>query len=222
MIVRSITAFTMMALLLACQSCSSATQSQPLVNRMMNGNRICVEVPNPNRIVGVPTWNTPIGFNFNWYDNQSSTPVKIESVSLISPHNLILHRAISYRGTLESPNMSGYAWNLLRKGATASDWAHRQGIPGAVIPPQTAHDISLRPNEPAYSIVLDVSSKTAAGGYAIGQKVTYSQGENQYTIRSYTGYAMAPPGPRGAKCDAYEKAIAAGQRPFSASWQHGS
>jgi len=64
----------------------------------------------------------------------------------------------------------------------------------------------------AHEVVLDVSAKTPAGGYAIGQQVTYRQGNAQYTIRSYTGYAIGPPGPGGPKCQAQENAI-------TAAWQ---
>lgn len=213
-------AFAGVALLLACEACSSATP--PLASRMVNGNKICVEAPNTTKASGVPTWNTPVGFAFNWYDNMSSAPVEIKSVSLISPHNLILHGALTYRGTLGNPNTSGNAWKLMYKGATPSEWKHRQTVPGAVISPLTSREASLKSYAPAYSMILDVSAKTPAGGYALGQQVKYEQGGNQYTLRSYTGYAVAPPAPRGGpNCEAFENDISAAWKPISASWnQH--
>jgi hypothetical protein len=89
-------------------------------------------------------------------------------------------------------------------------WARRQSVPGAVIPPQTSTIGTPGPNaRDTYEVVLDISAKTPSGGWAIGQQVTYRQGNAQYTIRSYTGYAIGPPGPDGPKCQTQQNAIKA-------------
>jgi hypothetical protein len=85
--------------------------------------------------------------------------------------------------------------------------------PGAVIPPQKSTIGTPVPRaRDKYEIVLDITAKTSAGGYAIGQQLKYRQGSAQYTIRSYNGYAIAPPGPEGPKCQSQENAIAAAWR----------
>jgi hypothetical protein len=95
--------------------------------------------------------------------------------------------------------------------ANPSAWAHRQSVPGAVIGPQISTIGTPGPDaRDTYAVVIDISAKTPAGGYAIGQQVTYRQGNAQYTIRSYTGYVITPPGPDfWPKCQARENAIAA-------------
>jgi hypothetical protein len=97
--------------------------------------------------------------------------------------------------------------------ANPSLWARRQSIPGAVIPPQTSTISAPGPNaRDEYQVALDISAKTPEGGYAIGHQITYRQGNTQYTIRTYTGYAIGPPGTDGPKCQAQENAIAAAWR----------
>ncbi|MCW2932226.1 MAG: hypothetical protein JWM19_3188 [Actinomycetia bacterium] len=80
-------------------------------------------------------------------------------------------------------------------------------------PPQTSTISAPGPHaRDEYQVALDISAKTPAGGYAIGHQITYRQGSTQYTIRTYTGYAIGPPGPDGPKCQAQENAIAAAWR----------
>lgn len=55
--------------------------------------------------------------------------------------------------------------------------------------------------------MLDITAKTPKSGWAIGQQVTYRQGGVQYTVRSYSGYALAPPAPSDAPCQAQLRAI---------------
>jgi hypothetical protein len=194
-------------LLAACSSGSGGSAGQPLVDPVIQeGEQVCASAPNV-AADDTPAWNSPVGFALNWYYNASASPVEVESVTLIDPHNLILHQAVVYEAKREQHQLIQVdGWPLISKNSDPSAWAQRQGIPGAVISPDppnpgpTGHD--------AYEVVLDISAKTPAGGYATGQQVTYRQGSAQYTIRSYAGYAISPPGPDGGtRCTALSNAI---------------
>ena len=197
-------------LLAACSAAGSA--GQPLaVGVVQEGVKACAEAHNMAPSVGVPAWDSPMSWAFDWYYNQSMSPVEIESVSLMDPHGLILHGAIVYEMPhSENPIIQVDGWALLAKHANPSVWARRQNIPGAVIPAETSTIAAPGPHaRDEYEVVLDISAKTPDGGWAIGQQVTYRQGNTQYTIRSYTGYAIGPPGPDGPKCQAQTAAISA-------------
>ena len=158
--------------------------------------------------VGVTAWNSPIGYSITWYYNASAAPLEIESVALIDPHGLVLHGAIAYEmRQSEHPLINTAGWQLMGHGADPDAWAHRQRIPGAVIPPETGTPASNARD--LYVVVPDISAATPAGGWAIGLQVTYRQGGTQYTFLSYEGYAIGPPGPNGARCQAQQDAIEA-------------
>ena len=191
-------------LLAACSAGSSA--GQPLISgTQQKGVLDCAPAPNPAPSAGTPAWNSPTGFAYDWYFNASALPVEIESVSLIGNHNLVLHGAVVYRGPHDIITSDG--WPVMGRNANPSAWAQRQNVPGAVIPPQPSTNGAPDPDEPEYAVIIDVSAKTPAGGYAIGQQVTYKQGNSHYTIRTYTGYAIVPLGRNGPDCDAADKAI---------------
>jgi hypothetical protein len=199
------------ALLLA--ACSAGSAGQPLVAATTKGAQACVPAPGLP-VNDVPAWNSPVGFALDWYYNASASPVEIESVSLIAPRNLVLRQATAYEAKREQHQLIlADGWPLISTNSAPGAWAHRQGVPGAVVSPDppgagpTTHD--------ACEVVLDISARTPAGGYAIGQQVTYRQGNAQYTIRSYSGYAISPPGPGGrdgTRRSAFQKAV-------SAAWQ---
>jgi hypothetical protein len=166
-------------------------------------------MPAPNPGASIPAWNSPVGFSLDWYENTSSAPVTIESVSLIDPHNLVLRGAVIYQGTSRKHSVDlSDGWKLMGRYADPNAWAHRQGVPGAVIPAQTSQKGTTATDPPEYDVILDISAKTPAGGYASGQQVTYKQGNNQYTIRTYSGYAISPPEPNGdTRCHAMLNAV---------------
>ena len=202
-------------LLVGCSAGGSA--DEPLVvGVVQKGVQACAEAPNLAPSVKVAAWNSPIGWAFDWYYNQSTLPVEIESVSLIDSHNLMLHKAIVYEMRYsEHPLVQVDGWSLIDTNADPSAWAQRQRVPGAVIPPQSsAVGIPGPRARDVYEVVLNISAKSPAGGYAIGQQVTYRQGSAQYMIRSYTGYAIGPPTPEGPRCQAQKDAI-------TAAWQNG-
>jgi hypothetical protein len=202
-------------LLTACSAFSSG--GQPLVmGTTQKGVEACAEAPNRYPSAGIPAWNSGVDYAFNWYYNSSAAPITIESVSLIDDHNLILHGAIVYEMPhSENPLGAVFGWSVFSHYASPVLWARRQGIPGAVIPPQTSTISAPGPGaRDEYQVVLDISAETPAGGYAIGDQITYRQGGTQYTMRSYSGYAIGPPGGSGGpKCDAQENAI-------NAAWQN--
>jgi hypothetical protein len=198
------------SVVLLTSACSTGGGAGPLVTENNEAAQACVPAPNSYRSDDIPAWNSPVAFALVWYYNASASPVVVESVSLIDAHNLVLHKSVVYEAEHEQHQLiPAVGWPAISQGSDPAAWAHRQGVPGAVIRPDrpnagvTTHD--------AYEVVLDVSAKTRAGGYAIGQQVTYRQGNAQYTIRCYMGYVISPPGgPEGGlRCSAFEKAISA-------------
>ena len=197
-------------LLAGCSANSSA--GRPLASgTLQKGEEGCSEAPNTDPSAGVPAWNSQIGWAIASYYNTSASPAELESVSLIDAHGLILHTAFVYEMRhSENPLILADGWGKMSQSADPGMWARRQSVPGAVIPPETSTVGTPGPNaRDEYEVVLDISAKTPAGGWAIGQQVTYRQGNAQYTIRSYAGYAIGPPGPDGPKCQTQENAIAA-------------
>jgi len=213
--IRHLAALVLMATVPLTAGCSAVGRTQPLqMGTVQKGAKACAEAPNIAPSSKIPAWNSPAGYALNWYYNSSASPVEMESVSLIDAHNLILDGTIVYEMPhSENPLVQAGGWPTFPEYANPVLWARRQSIPGAVIPPQTS-TISV-PGPKArdeYQFALEITAKTPAGGYAIGDQITYRQGNSQYTIRSYTGYAIGPPGPDGPKCQAQENAI-------EAAWQ---
>jgi hypothetical protein len=212
LMLRYSTAAALAATALPLAACAVGSAGQPLATQnIQEGVKACAEAPNTAASADIPAWNSPIGWSFDWYYNQSASPVEIESVSLIDSHNLVLHKVIVYEMRhSENALIQTDGWPGMGEGADPVAWAHRQGVPGAVIPAQTSTANSGPNARNTYAVVLDISAKTPAGGYAIGQQVTYKQGNSQYTIRVYTGYAIGPPAPNDAPvCQAQENAITA-------------
>lgn len=214
--IRYSAALALVATALLTAACSAGgSAGQPLaMGTVQKGAKACAEAPNRYPATRIPAWNSPVGYALDWYYNTSASPVEIESVSLIDAHNLILHGAIVYEMPhSENPLVQAGGWVTFPEYANPILWARRQSIPGAVIPPQTSTISVPGPDaRDEYQVALDISAETPAGGYAIGHQITYKQGSTQYTIRSYTGYAIGPPGADGPKCQAQENAIAAAWR----------
>ena len=205
------------ALLLCGCSAADSSAGQPLASaNVQKGEKGCEEAPNTAPSAGIPAWNSQTGWAINWFYNTSASPVKLESVSLIDSHGLILHKNVfvyEMRHS-ENPLILADGWGKMSLGANPAMWARRQSVFGAVIAPQVSTVGTPGPNaRDTYEVVLDISAKTPAGGYAIGLQVTYREGNAQYTIRTYQGIAIGPPGPDGPKCQAQENAI-------DAAWSH--
>jgi hypothetical protein len=189
-------------------ACSAGGGAGPLVTGSNKASKACTPAPNKSAADAIPSWNSPVGFTDALYYNSSASPVTVESVSLIGAHNLILHKAIVYqtrRGQDQLTPVNG--WPAISLGSDRVSWARRQPVPGAVIDPDPPNAGDASHND--YQIAVEVTAKTPAGGYAIGQEVTYRQGNAEYTIRNYSGYAISPPGGpmAGTRCQAYWNAI---------------
>jgi hypothetical protein len=194
-------------------ACSSGSAGAgPLVTDVQQKGFIsCIPAPGyPS--TGVEKWNTPIGFALDMYLNQSNSSLTIESVSLIDPHNLILHRTLVFEmAHARNPLVLQAAWNQLGRDAQPAAWAQRQAVPGAVIPPA---DPSVAPKDRAtkgnlYEIVPDISASTPGGGWALGELVRYRAAGRSYTASAYTGYAIGSSVTDKNYCGPQNKAISA-------------
>jgi hypothetical protein len=194
-------------------ACSAGGGAGPLVAQSNKAAKSCAPAPNKVASDAIPAWNSPVGFTGALYYNPTASPVTVESVSLIGAHNLVLHKAIVYQTRREQNQLApANGWPAISLGSDQASWARRQPVPGAVIDPDPPNAGDNSHN--SYQVVVDVTAKTPAGGYAIGQEVSYRQGSTVYTVRDYSGYAISPPGGpmSGTRCQAYWNAI-------STAWQ---
>lgn len=167
----------------------------------------------PNQLAGITRWDSQIGYYAGIYYNQSSGPVTMESVSLLHPHNLILHETDVYKVAHFKISLPyEWAWGHEGTARSATQWAAiRQRIPGATIPrgngPIAPADfMTLRPD--VYEIAVDMSAASPAGGWAPGVVVTYRAGGTTYTSTLMVGLTIgsaAKPLPSG--CDAPQRSV---------------
>jgi hypothetical protein len=140
-------------------------------------------------------WDSQVGSLGGMYYNQSSTPVTVESVSLLLPHNLILHGAIVYEMAHYAHSLPFQSsWDREGSGQPAALWAARQRIPGAVIPPgigPLALDDFSKKNPDVYEIAVDISAASPAGGWTPGVVVKYRARGRAYTATLMIGLAIA-------------------------------
>lgn len=73
----------------------------------------CIPAPDPG--AEIIRWDSQIGYYAGIYYNQSSGPVTMESVSLLHPHNLILHEAAIYKVARFRISLP-YEWGLGPRG----------------------------------------------------------------------------------------------------------
>jgi hypothetical protein len=195
----------------ASREAASGNKAGPLVTTAPpRGAASCMPVPDPAG--HVYTWNTPVAFNLDMFLNQAHEPLTIESVALIDPHNLTLQGAIVY----EMPH-SRYP---LAMNAPVADeaaavpkalWARHQTVPGAVIGPGHPAPIDkVLSTTNLYQIAPEVSLAVRAGGWALGEIVTYKVGGHEYTVKAQTGYAIGSPlVPQAQSCNGPFNAIQA-------------
>ncbi len=194
---RAAAGLTLAAVLIA--ACSgpglrtSDTRAPALVSEAVpKGLVTCIAAPN-SKSTGIDKWDTPIGFAFDSYRNRARRPLTVESVSLVDPHNLVLHSALLYAmGHPRQPLIQEFAWARLGQAVRPDAWADRQAIPGAAIPAERSGQATGSTARDDYQLVLDISSRTPRGGWAAGEAVRYSSGGQSYTVTTYTGYAIAP------------------------------
>lgn len=121
--IRYAAAAALAAAALLLTACSAG--GQPLaVGTVQEGVKACAEAPNVAPSVGVPAWDSQMGWAFDWYYNSSASPVEIESASLIDSHGLILHGAIVYEMRhSENPLIQVDGWGRLGQDADPAMWA---------------------------------------------------------------------------------------------------
>jgi hypothetical protein len=127
--------------------------------------------------------------------NESHSPLTIESVSLIDPHNLTLSGALVYEmAHSQHPLLQTGGLADLGKSVPTADWARRQPVPGAVIAAgHPGTKLLPSPSLNIYEIVPAVEQKAPGGGWALGEIVSYQASGQTYTIRAYTGYGIGVP-----------------------------
>jgi hypothetical protein len=137
----------------------------------------------------------------------------IESVTLMSPHNLTVHGGLVYEmDHSQHALILANGWAEMGQGADPIAWARRHAIPGAIIPP--GHPAPLSPplrTTNRYEIVPEVTANSPAGGWALGEIVTYRADGQLYTVDAELGLAIGP-GPAPASCNAEVHAIEAAWR----------
>jgi hypothetical protein len=171
-------------------ACASGTDPAPLaVDAVQRGSASCVPAPNPPDITA---WNTRIGFALDNFVNVSRERLTVESVSLIDPHNLILHGALVYEEAHSQHAMiSETAFSAIGNSVPASARAGIQQVPGAVIAPGfPTQSFAPRYSLNIWEVVPDISLVRPGGGWAIGISVRYRAGGQTYTARAYTGYGI--------------------------------
>jgi hypothetical protein len=163
-------------------------------------------------------WDSRIGFAEDMYYNQSHLPLTVESVRLLDPHNLVSHGGLLYEMYQDRhPLITATLWDNMGHGAAARQWAARQPIPGAVIPPGHGLPPGLLPSKRfnAWEIVIDISAVKPGGGWALGEVVTYRAGGTLYTVTAETGIEIGSghqensPDPEDGNCAAQDKAAQA-------------
>jgi hypothetical protein len=173
----------------------------------------CTIAPNPGTEIN--RWDSQIGYYAGIYYNHSSGPVTMESVSLLHPHNLILHGADVYKAAHFNISLP-YEWPWGHEGTahSATQWAAiRQRIPGATIPRENgpiapANFNRLNPDVYEIAVDMSVASPSPAGGWATGVVVTYRAGGTTYTSTLMVGLTIgsaAKPLPSG--CDAPKRSV---------------
>lgn len=168
----------------------------------------------PNtKLDGLLTWDAPVGYAEDMYWDQSSKPLTVESVSLLDPHNLVLHGGAIYKMPhSRHPLPISWAWADEGREVPAGGWSARQRIPGATIPPVGEPVIvngAISFKADLYEIVVDISAGTPAGGWALGEVVRYTWDGGTYTFVAKTGLGVGTTnGPGNHSCDAQMRAIA--------------
>ena len=113
--------------------------------------------------------------------------------ALLDPHNLVLHGGLVYEmAHSRHPLTPAIAWVQEGRGAPRAAWAHRQPLPGAVIPAGRGIPAGgkISPKFNLYEIAVDVSDATPGGGWALGEVVRCRAGGRTYTFKARTGIGI--------------------------------
>jgi hypothetical protein len=193
------------AALITLAACGDSPGAGPLAAAVdQKGMVNCSPAPNPGS--AITTWHTPVWFALDMFVNTSRSPLTVESVSLIDPHNLTLRGALVYQMThSQHPLIQAGALADLANSVPAAYWARRQFVPGAVIAAgHPVRSFAASPSLNIYEIVPAVAQKTPHGGWALGEIVTYRAGGQTYTVTAYTGYVVSR---GGNACNPFDNAV---------------
>jgi hypothetical protein len=92
----------------------------------------------PEKDANLGKWNSPVGMSVGLFYNQSTEPLVVKSVSLLNPHNLILHAAEVYEMIRYSNPIAAVApWPQEGDHVPKSEWNMRQPVPGASVRQRT-------------------------------------------------------------------------------------
>jgi hypothetical protein len=171
-------------------SCSAAPGS-PVATLDNRGDITCLMLPAPK--LDIPNWDTPVAFSTDIYVNLGQHPAVLKSVSLLSPHGLVLHHAFVYEMVgARHVLYQAIAWSQAGRGALPSAWVRRQPIPGAVIPTGHTQGVftGLSAKDNLYVVVEEITDTSPRGGWALGEKLTYRYDGQTYTVESQTGIGI--------------------------------
>jgi hypothetical protein len=190
------------------KTCGDSPGAGPLAADVsQKGMAACL--PAPNSDSAVTSWHSPVWFAVDLFVNESRSPLTVESVSLIDPHNVRLRGALVYEIVHQRYQLvqTGGLGDLASS-VPASAWARRQYVPGAVI--AAGHPVSdfAAPSLNLYQIVPAVQQRHSGGGWALGEVVTYRAGGQTYTVTAYSGYIIS----NGNNCQSLTNAVFAAFR----------
>jgi hypothetical protein len=152
----------------------------------------CTPAPLPRS--AITTWHSPVWFALDMFVNTSRSPLTVESVSLIDPHNVSLRGALVYEMVHSRfPLLQTGGLADLAASVPAAYWARKQFVPGAVIAAgDPVQSFAPSPSHNVFEIVPAVEQRHPGGGWALGEIVTYRAGGKTYTVTAYTGYIISP------------------------------
>jgi hypothetical protein len=192
-------------------ACAAGSGQDPLtLQSQQDGTTSCVA----STASGPQAWNAPVGSAEEMFTNTSAAPLTIGSVSLLDPHNLVLHGSVLYR-MAHAAHALPPSWSWVREGQAVppADWRARQRVPGAVMPPAGRPvELNGRINSKVdrWQIALDISAASPAGGWARGEVVHYTAASRSYTLVARNGMAIGTSRrPVQPSCDASMRAMAA-------------
>lgn len=196
--------------------CSSGDSRAPLAADVaQKGFANCIAAPDPG--TAITRWDSPVWFALDMFVNESRSPLTIDHVSLIDPHNMALRGALVYEMThSQHPLIQSGGLADLAMSVPAAYWARRQAVPGAVIAAGHA-TANLQPSYSLnlYEIVPEISLRKPGGGWALGERVTYRAGGQTYIVTAYTGYGIGVAPNSHSYCTPELKAINAAFRAAS-------
>jgi hypothetical protein len=112
-------------------------------------------------------WYTPFGYAVGFYYNQASTPVKIESVKLIDPHNVVLRSVIvDEMADYQFPLPLYQVRSQFSHGLPWAQWNARAACTWRPAAPGQPWKESNRNNLNVYQIGVEMSAASPRGGWA--------------------------------------------------------